>query len=246
MLRCRTSTPRRRASSAKGVSFRIGDHGTSPPRRERVSLRSSMSLYTGGVARRSTAVLEWPRRLSVAEQTRIPFEERRAKENLAFLVVKFLKAYVAFERIHAAFRERGTVGPPRAGARARGDPRLRPEGDRARALPRPRGPARRAGTEARGTREPADVPRGEGIDRDARDRLLHRHGLPPARHPEGIPLPAPPLRARRGRREVGSGRHRGGRPHGRTTPSAPRRPASWRTCARSPRSAGSSAPRPRP
>ena len=46
----------------------------------------------------------------MAEQTRIPFEERRAKENLAFLVVKFLKAYVAFERIHAAFRERGTVG----------------------------------------------------------------------------------------------------------------------------------------
>jgi len=46
----------------------------------------------------------------VAEQTRIPFEERRAKENLAFLVVKFLKAYVAYERIHAAFRERGTVG----------------------------------------------------------------------------------------------------------------------------------------
>jgi hypothetical protein len=46
----------------------------------------------------------------VAEQTRIPFEERRAKENLAFLVVKFLKAYVAYERIHASFRERGTVG----------------------------------------------------------------------------------------------------------------------------------------
>jgi hypothetical protein len=46
----------------------------------------------------------------VAEQSRIPFEERRAKENLAFLVVKFLKAYVAFDRIHAAFRAHGSAG----------------------------------------------------------------------------------------------------------------------------------------
>jgi hypothetical protein len=33
------------------------------------------------------------------------FGERRAKESLAFLVVKFLKAYVAFEHIQEAFRE---------------------------------------------------------------------------------------------------------------------------------------------
>ena len=46
----------------------------------------------------------------MAELTRIPFEERRTKENLAFLVVKFLKAYVAFDRIHAAFREHGSTG----------------------------------------------------------------------------------------------------------------------------------------
>ncbi len=46
----------------------------------------------------------------MAELTRIPFEERREKENLAFLVVKFLKAYTAFERIHAAFRENGSAG----------------------------------------------------------------------------------------------------------------------------------------
>jgi hypothetical protein len=46
----------------------------------------------------------------VAELSRIPFEERRAKENLAFLVVKFLKAYVSFDRIHAAFRDQGSAG----------------------------------------------------------------------------------------------------------------------------------------
>lgn len=38
------------------------------------------------------------------------FEERRTKENLAFLVVKFLKAYVAFEDIHAAFRKADAGG----------------------------------------------------------------------------------------------------------------------------------------
>ncbi|MCX7029506.1 MAG: hypothetical protein NTU62_05220 [Spirochaetes bacterium] len=41
----------------------------------------------------------------MSELTRDVFEERRAKESLAFLVVKFLKAYVAFEGIHAAFRK---------------------------------------------------------------------------------------------------------------------------------------------
>jgi hypothetical protein len=41
----------------------------------------------------------------VSEAYREGFEERRTKESLAFLVVKFLKAYVAFEGIHAAFRE---------------------------------------------------------------------------------------------------------------------------------------------
>ncbi len=55
-------------------------------------------------------MLEWMGRLSVVEQSRIPFEERRAKENLAFLVVKFLKAYAAFESIHAAFRQNGSAG----------------------------------------------------------------------------------------------------------------------------------------
>jgi len=37
--------------------------------------------------------------------SRDEFEERREKEHLAFLVVKFLKAYVAFEDIHARFKE---------------------------------------------------------------------------------------------------------------------------------------------
>lgn len=46
----------------------------------------------------------------MGEHDRDRFDERRAKENLAFLVVKFLKAYVAFERIHAAFRIHGTTG----------------------------------------------------------------------------------------------------------------------------------------
>ena len=55
-------------------------------------------------------MLEWAGRFPVAEHTRDLFEERRTKENLAFLVVKFLKAYVAFDRINAAFREHGTVG----------------------------------------------------------------------------------------------------------------------------------------
>jgi hypothetical protein len=41
----------------------------------------------------------------VSESSREGFEERRAKEHLAFLVLKFLKAYVAFEGIHAAFKE---------------------------------------------------------------------------------------------------------------------------------------------
>ena len=44
------------------------------------------------------------------EHSRDFFEERRAKEGLAFLVVKFLKAYVAFEGIHAAFREAAADG----------------------------------------------------------------------------------------------------------------------------------------
>jgi hypothetical protein len=38
-------------------------------------------------------------------QSRDVFEERRAKENLAFLVVKFLKAYVAFEGIYEVYRK---------------------------------------------------------------------------------------------------------------------------------------------
>ncbi len=44
------------------------------------------------------------------EHSRDVFEERRAKEGLAFLVVKFLKAYVAFEGIHATFREAAADG----------------------------------------------------------------------------------------------------------------------------------------
>ena len=44
------------------------------------------------------------------EHSRDFFEERRAKEGLAFLVVKFLKAYVAFEGIHASFREAAAGG----------------------------------------------------------------------------------------------------------------------------------------
>jgi hypothetical protein len=47
---------------------------------------------------------------TVPEQTRDPFTERRAKEQLAFLVVKFLKAHLAFGRIQAEFRERGVGG----------------------------------------------------------------------------------------------------------------------------------------
>jgi hypothetical protein len=41
----------------------------------------------------------------VSETSRDAFGERRTREHLAFLVVKFLKAYVAFEAIHAAFRQ---------------------------------------------------------------------------------------------------------------------------------------------
>jgi hypothetical protein len=41
----------------------------------------------------------------VSGPSRDGFEERRAKEGLAFLVVKFLRAYVAFEDIQAAFRD---------------------------------------------------------------------------------------------------------------------------------------------
>jgi len=40
----------------------------------------------------------------VSESSRDAFDERRRKEQLAFLVVKFLKAYVAFEAIHELFR----------------------------------------------------------------------------------------------------------------------------------------------
>ncbi len=46
----------------------------------------------------------------MSEASREMFEERRAKENLAFLVVKFLKAYVAFEGIHEAFRRADADG----------------------------------------------------------------------------------------------------------------------------------------
>jgi hypothetical protein len=46
----------------------------------------------------------------LSEASRELFEERRAKENLAFLVVKFLKAYVAFEGIHEAFRRADADG----------------------------------------------------------------------------------------------------------------------------------------
>jgi hypothetical protein len=46
----------------------------------------------------------------VSESSREMFEERRVKEYLAFLVVKFLKAYVAFEGIHAAFRRADADG----------------------------------------------------------------------------------------------------------------------------------------
>jgi hypothetical protein len=41
----------------------------------------------------------------VSESSRDGFGERRRKEQLAFLVVKFLKAYLAFQAIHASFRE---------------------------------------------------------------------------------------------------------------------------------------------
>jgi hypothetical protein len=46
----------------------------------------------------------------VSESSQEMFEERRVKEYLAFLVVKFLKAYVAFEGIHAAFRRADADG----------------------------------------------------------------------------------------------------------------------------------------
>jgi hypothetical protein len=46
----------------------------------------------------------------VSESSREGFAERRAKENLAFLVVKFLKAYVAFEGILVAFRHADADG----------------------------------------------------------------------------------------------------------------------------------------
>jgi hypothetical protein len=46
----------------------------------------------------------------VSESSRELFEERRAKEHLAFLVVKFLKAHVAFEDIHEAFRRADAGG----------------------------------------------------------------------------------------------------------------------------------------
>ncbi len=46
----------------------------------------------------------------MSESSREMFEERRVKEYLAFLVVKFLKAYVAFEGIHAAFRHADADG----------------------------------------------------------------------------------------------------------------------------------------
>lgn len=51
----------------------------------------------------------------MSEYTRDGFGERRTKENLAFLVVKFLKAYVAFEGIHAAFRKAEADGSLAAG-----------------------------------------------------------------------------------------------------------------------------------
>jgi 16S rRNA (cytosine(967)-C(5))-methyltransferase len=88
----------------------MGDQGTSPPRRERVGLRGSMPLCTGGVARWSTTMLESMGRRTVSESSGDAFGERRRKEYLAFLVVKFLKAHVAFEAIHASFREATAAG----------------------------------------------------------------------------------------------------------------------------------------
>ena len=49
------------------------------------------------------------------DESREGFAERRAKEYLAFLVVKFLKAYVAFEGIHAEFRKAEADGSLAAG-----------------------------------------------------------------------------------------------------------------------------------
>jgi len=51
----------------------------------------------------------------VSEYSRDGFGERRTKEYLAFLVVKFLKAYVAFEDISAAFRKAEADGSLAAG-----------------------------------------------------------------------------------------------------------------------------------